>query len=221
MHLPNRGLPEIARLPKRAWCDYHRNMPQLKNIKHETFCQLIATSPKTKMSQGQCYEQAGFRTNGRSADACAARLLTQANIRSRIAEITAPAVRKAKLTASSLMEKFEKIETGAVASEQYGAAARAAELQGKLSGLMIDRIEHGGAGEFANIDTVEGVMAALLADQSPQEALATLAMMTALLERQAADHAMTINVPLAPIARDETALSLAALRPTWKNARRN
>jgi hypothetical protein len=35
---------------------------------------VVATSPKNGLSQGQCYEAAGFRTNGRSADACAARL---------------------------------------------------------------------------------------------------------------------------------------------------
>ena len=115
-------------------------MPTLEDVRHERFCQLIATSTKTKMSQGRCYEQAGFRTDARSADACAARLLTRANVKARIAELIEPTVKKTRTTVDTLTEQFDRVFDGALAAEQFGAAGNAAGLKAKLLGFMKEQI---------------------------------------------------------------------------------
>jgi hypothetical protein len=211
MALPKRGLPENARLPKRARCDYHRAMPTLPNPKLEKFCQHIATIPQTKWPQGRCYTEAGFKTAGRSADACAARLLTRANIKTRIAELLAPTVRKTRTTIDTLAEQFDAVFNGAMGSAQFGAAGSAAAAKSKLLGFMRDKLEVGGPGDFGTCETTEDVVRALLSDQSPAQALELLDTMRGEVERYAADHAEVINVPFVP-RMNEVTESLRATR---------
>jgi hypothetical protein len=123
-------------------------MPVLKNVRYEQFAQHIATSPKTGWPQGRCYSEAGFKTNGRSADACAARLLTEANVRARIAELMAGGASRAEVSISSLLEELRAAYDGAMSSEQFSAATSAAMSRAKLAGLLVDKVEIGGAGDF-------------------------------------------------------------------------
>src|SRR5260370_21528273 len=116
-------------------------MAQLKNPRHEMFAQNIATVAKTKWSQGRCYSEAGFRTDDRSADACAARLLTKANVMARIEELLAPTVRKTRTTVDSLSEQFDRVFDGAFGAAQFGAAGAAASAKAKLLGLLRHRVE--------------------------------------------------------------------------------
>lgn len=171
---------------------YRGCMAPLKNIKRELFAHKIIEAAKTGKSQAWAYEASGYKARGHSAEQLGSQLLKNVEVQRRIAELTAPATRKAKLTASVLMDKFERIEAGATASEQYGAAARAAELQGKLSGLMIDRTEHGGVGEFAQAETIEGVVELLLADTTPSEALAVIDELREQIERVALTRATVV-----------------------------
>ena len=189
--------------------------PPLKNQRHEAFAQRIATSPKTGLSQGQCYEAAGFKTNGRSADACAARLLTDANVSSRIAEILAPTVRKTRATVDSLAEQFDAVFDGAMGSAQFGTAGSAAAAKAKLLGFMRERLEVGGVGEFADCSTPEQVVDALLLDcRDPHEIVDLIERMATMARDRVTNMALPVAEAESKGPRpNETEAALELLRP--------
>jgi len=184
-------------------------MPQLKNPKWEAVAQLTVQGLKHGWTQAEIYQRAGYRARGHSAEHAGSRLLKNVEIQRRIAELQAPAVRKAKLTADTLMQKFERIEAGAVQAEQFGPAGRAAELQGKLAGLMIDRAEVGSPGDFAGIETIADVASAMLQEMDAATALSTLSELMKLIEAQAGQAAVDVT---SYRRQDETGLALRALR---------
>jgi hypothetical protein len=193
-----------------------RGMPMLHNPKHERFAQNIATAAKTKWSNGRCYSEAGFKTDNRSADACAARLLTNANVSARIEELLAPTVRKTRTTVDTLAEQFDRVFSGALDAEQFGAAGNAAGLKARLLGFMRERIEIGAPGSFDACETTEQVVTALLSDQTASEVLASLAALSAQVEAYAASHATVIRAAEPARPREpgsEAERSLALLRP--------
>jgi Terminase small subunit len=147
-------------------------MAQLSNVRHENFCKLVIDGAKLGWTQGEIYQRAGYKARGHSAEQLGSQLLKNVEIQQRIAELTAPAVRKAKLTAESLIAKLDDVYTGAVASEQYGAARGAIETQAKIAGLMIDRTEIGAPGEFAGLSEVQVVE--LIRAELGEEAVALL-----------------------------------------------
>jgi hypothetical protein len=188
----------------------------LKNVRYEKFCQNIATSPKTGWPQGRCYIEAGFKTADRSADACAARLLTRANVQARIAELVEPTVRKTRATVDSLASQFDQVFDGALASAQFGAAGAAAAAKSKLLGFMREKIEVGGAGEFDQCESVEDCVRLMLADQTPAEALQLIDVLRRQVEAFAAEHATLVPAaePTRAAPGGEAAMSLRYLRPT-------
>jgi hypothetical protein len=189
-------------------------MPALKNVRYEKFCQNIATSPKTGWPQGRCYVEAGFKTADRSADACAARLLTRANIQARIAELVEPTVRKTRATVDSLASQFDAVFDGAMSAAQFSAAGAAAAAKSKLLGFMRERLEVGGVGQFDQCQSPEEVIEALLTHhESPAAALAQLDELRAMIEAYASSHAVVISPEPGRPRPDEAALSLAYLRP--------
>lgn len=199
-----------------------RNMPQLKNPKHERFCQNVIDGMKHKWTQAEIYMRSGYKAEGHSAEIAASRLLKKDEIQSRIAELTAPAARKARLTADTLMQKFERIEQGAIEAEQFGPAGRAAELQGKLSGLMIDRTEIGAPGDFADCNSLSDMALRMLDEADLDDHLELLDRMRTELLKAAGNRARKVvdssePVGLAPGAK--TALALQALRPDRRNGR--
>lgn len=187
-------------------------MPMLHNPKHELFAQYVATSPKTGWSQGRCYTEAGFKTEDRSADACAARLLTNANVQARIAELVEPTVKKTRATVDTLAEQLDRVFDGALTAEQFGAAGNAAGPKAKLLGFMRERIEVGGVGEFDACQSIKDLVKTLLAQEPAAEVLASIDMLRAEIERQASDHAEIVVEPARP-RPDEARLSLEYLQP--------
>jgi hypothetical protein len=189
-------------------------MPTLRNPRHELFCQLIPQGAKYGWTQGELYQRAGFKARGHSAETLGCNLLKKVEIQQRIAELQAPAARKARVTTETLTEQFDRVFDGAVSAEQYGAASNAAGLKAKLLGFMRTQIEIGSPGEFGGCQTTEDVVAALLSDQTPAEALASLALLQQEIEAFAANNAHIISAdPVRP--RDpgsETDKALALLR---------
>lgn len=191
-------------------------MPTLQNVRQETFCQLIAKSPKTGWHQGKCYTEAGFKTANRSADACAARLLTRANIKTRIAELIEPAVRKTGVTVASLLNELEQARVAAHDDRQFSASVQAIAGKAKLAGL--DR-ENGGAGsEFSKCASIDEVLRVLLTHLSPGDALQQLDDLRGLIVAHAADHANVVGTeyvrPRTP--GTETEMALRLLKPAFK-----
>jgi hypothetical protein len=168
-------------------------MSQLANTKHENFCRLTIEGAKYGSTQADIYKRAGYRADGHSAEMAASRLMKKDEIRRRLAELTAPATRKARITAESLLTELEEARAGAVSAEQYGAATAAITAKAKLAGLMIDRMEVGGPGEFADCDTAEQVIDKLIdAYPSPAEALASFEELRSLLVERAGDQAVVV-----------------------------
>jgi hypothetical protein len=117
-------------------------MPQLKNIRHERFCQIWPRGKLQGMSQGQIYQLAGFSTKSEhSAETMASRLMQRPDIRNRIGEISQFSVTKAQIDVDNLLSKTERVYHQAVEDREHGSANKAVELQGKLSGNLVDRVE--------------------------------------------------------------------------------
>jgi hypothetical protein len=187
----------------------------LRNLRHETFAQLIAQAPKRGMSNAQCYREAGYRVDaGPACDVAASRLLSSDKVRARIDELIAPTIKRTRATVDTLAEQFDRVFDGAVSAEQYGAASNAAGLKAKLLGFMRTQIEVGPVGAFDQCLSIEDVAKQMLADQPAAAVIEQLGILRDEVERIAADQADLI--PAAEPARrrpDEADLSLALLRP--------
>jgi len=197
-------------------------MPALRNPRHELFCQLIPQGVKNGWSQADIYRRCGYKAAGHSAEVLASNLLKNIEVQRRIAEITAPAVRKARVTTETLIDQFDAVFDGAMSDKQFGAASSAASVKAKLTGFLRERMEVGAPGSFDACETTEDVMRVLLADQSAAEALASLDVLRKEIERHAASHATLI--PAAEPARprepgSEPERSLALLRPKRSSRR--
>ncbi len=189
-------------------------MPALHNQKHENFCLLTVRGAAQGLNQSQIYQMAGYTCDERVAAANASRLLKNANIRARIAELTAPAAKKAAITIETLLTKLEANIIGAEAKGQHGAVNGSISLMAQLRGLLINRTEIGEVGAFDQATTIADVARLLLQDQSAAEALATLAALCDEIERIGGDRAELVPAPEPARARpDEAALSLNYLRP--------
>jgi hypothetical protein len=94
-------------------------MAPLKNQKHENFCRLTIEGAKYNWSQSTIYSKAGYPCDGHdhSAAMAASRLMNRDDIRARIAELTAPAVKKAQITAESLIADFDRVMQGATSDK--------------------------------------------------------------------------------------------------------
>src|ERR1700684_753889 len=119
---------------------YTQAMPVLRNPRHELFAQLIVQAPKSGMSNTQCYREAGYRAEGNAAEVCACQLLSHPKVQARIAELTAPAVKKARATVDTLAQQFDAVFDGAMGATQFGAAGSAAAAKAKLFGFMRDKL---------------------------------------------------------------------------------
>lgn len=195
------------------------NMPQLKNLKRETFCRKILEGTKLGISQAEAYEQSGYRTTGHASEVAASRLLSMVEVQRRLEELSAPTVRKTRATIDTLAEQFDAVFDGAMGSAQFGAAGSAAAAKSKLLGFMRDRLEVGGPGDFAACETIEEAVAMLLADMSPAEALEQVELTRQAIEHYAGDHAEVIVPEMARKPSTEVGDALALFQPTRKTRR--
>lgn len=194
-------------------------MPALKNARHELFCRNLIDGAHRGWSATEAYIRAGYKGEEGVARACASRLLTNENIKRRLAELNAPAVRKTRTTVDSLAQQFDEVFAAAMSNVQLGVAGAAAAAKAKLFGFMRDRLEVGSVGSFDNGTTMPQLIEALLADQSATEALETLDAMREAIELHAATHAQIIIPAVDPDRRriNETEAALALFRPKHRH----
>jgi hypothetical protein len=191
-------------------------MPALKNQRHELFCRNLIEGAQRGWSATDAYLKAGYKGEEGVARACASRLLTNENIKRRLEELNAPAVRKTEITVEALLNKLEANIAGAEAKGQHGAVNGSIGLMAQLRGLLINRTEIGSAGEFDQCRTTEEVIETLLAHhESPAAALAELDELRSMVEAYAANHAtlMPTAAPARPAPGGEARLSLQYLQP--------
>src|SRR5690554_5500186 len=97
-------------------------MPALPNARHERFCQEIVKG----VSGREAYKTAGYKPkNDNVADANASRLLSDAKVRARIAELQERAAVRAELTVLDILEELNQARLLAMQLEQPAAMVSA------------------------------------------------------------------------------------------------
>jgi phage terminase small subunit len=80
-------------------------MPALKNSRHEAFARAMVAG----MTQHDAYKAAGFKASGHAAEANASRLLKDAEVSDRVAELKKEAASDTVMSAREVLEEFSKI----------------------------------------------------------------------------------------------------------------
>lgn len=117
-------------------------MPVLPNARHERFAQELAKGK----TQEAAYIAAGY--SGAGAHVSASKLLKNAKIAARVAELKERAAARAEITTQELAERLLKIATKAEdLQEASGLSVARQSLMdvGKLLGLVVDKKEVSGA----------------------------------------------------------------------------
>ncbi len=107
----------------------------LSNTRHERFAQNKAKG----MSTGPAYTAAGYKATGNSAEVNGARLLRNAQVRARIAELQNKAAERAIKTIGDIVAQLDEDRARAHANGQAGAAVSATMGQAKILGLITNK----------------------------------------------------------------------------------
>src|SRR4051794_38212858 len=118
-----------------------KEVPALRNKRHEAFSQMLVEGQKRAWTQGSCYSRAGYSAEGKAAEANASRLLSNANngIAARVREIVGRGAARAAVTVESLLSELDMVLAGAVDDRQFGAAKAAIDSKARLKGLFVDK----------------------------------------------------------------------------------
>jgi hypothetical protein len=196
-------------------------MPVLPNTKHENFCRLTVEGARYGWTQADIYKRAGYRADGHSAEMAASRLMKNDEIRQRIAELMRPAERKARFTAETLNERLDKVYSGATATGQFGPAVRAAEVQGKLHGLLVDKLEVGRVGDFDACDSIAAIADKVMSDLSgvaedPRDLLPVFDQLRAAIVERIATAAYNVTPARPQIDSAEAAVATLRRSPSGR-----
>lgn len=113
-------------------------MPRLDNPRHELFAQAIAKGK----NQREAYIEAGYQSEADNApEANASRLISCDKVKQRVHDLQAQAAKRVEITVESLCAKLETVIERALQSEQNSAAVAAIMGQGKLTGLLVDKVK--------------------------------------------------------------------------------
>ncbi len=134
-------------------------MPVLSNPRHERFAQELA---KGKTAD-EAYQLAGYQENRHNAS----RLKTKETVALRLAELQAPAAKRAEVTAESLIMEAEECRRRALELGQVAAAVAAIKEKGVLSGVRVEKSERKTINDARRIPDNE--LDALIADLVARE----------------------------------------------------
>ena len=112
-------------------------MPARLNSRQESFAQHVAQGCTGR----EAYQKAGYAVSDLVADANASRLLSNARVSERVAELQARHASRAEVTVDELVSKLERLYDLALENRQSSAGVQAVMGIGKLLGLIIDRSE--------------------------------------------------------------------------------
>lgn len=115
-------------------------MGALANQRHELFAQAVAKGK----SQREAYLSAGYSVRAEIADVNASRLLSDARVSGRVAELQEKAAEKVGLTLNDLVKMLSDDRDLARQCEQSGSAVSASMGIAKLLGFLKERVEHSG-----------------------------------------------------------------------------
>jgi hypothetical protein len=97
-------------------------MPRLRP-RRERFCQEIVKGLKNGVNYTEAYKRSGYRGTDHVAEVGGSRLMSQDEVRMRIAEISRPAVRQSQLSLENLISRIERAIQEAAADRAHGAVA--------------------------------------------------------------------------------------------------
>lgn len=115
-------------------------MPTLPNTRHERFAQELAKGK----SQVEAYRLAGYNGTDPAMEASASRLVRNAKVAARLAELQAKAAERTEITVAAITNRLLNIATAAENSKDAPMlqVARASLMDAaKLNGLIIDKAE--------------------------------------------------------------------------------
>ena len=130
----------------------------LRNPRHERFCHALLEGN----SATAAYEAAGYAKD----DGNATRLRANPKVHARLAELQSDVVKETKITVESLLTELEAARQKATDLDQLSAAVRAIEAKAKVSGLLVQKMEIGGAGAFEQCESIEEIVAEMLSYQT-------------------------------------------------------
>lgn len=124
-------------------------MPALPNMRQELFAQNLVKG----MPQNRAYIKAGYTANTpQTGWSNASRLIRDDKVSNRIEELLRTTETELKVTVESMTNLYADLLNGARSAGNFNAAKGAADSLAKLHGLMIDRKEAGGPGDFNRMD---------------------------------------------------------------------
>ena len=100
--------------------------------RHERFAQALASGKPADAA----YAEAGYKPDRGHA----ARLASNGNIRSRVAELQAAGARQAEFTVERVVMELHQTYLDAKRANQHGPAVRALELIGRTLGAFVDKV---------------------------------------------------------------------------------
>ena len=111
--------------------------------KQEAFAQAIVTG----VNQSDAY-RAAYKvrpgTRAESVNVAASKLMADAKVTQRVAELREPVAKKAQITLESHLDDLMRLRNMAAKEKQYSAAITAEVARGKASGVHVERVEHTG-----------------------------------------------------------------------------
>ena len=107
--------------------------------KQEAFCQAIIAGITQTEAYRNSYSTANMKDSTIREEACI--LMTTQTIVKRLAELRAPAIKKAGMTLESHLEDLQRLRNMAVKDKQYAAAISAETSRGRAAGFYVDKKE--------------------------------------------------------------------------------
>jgi len=106
--------------------------------KQEAFAQAIVTG----VNQSDAY-RAAYKvrpgTRAESVNVAASKLMADAKVTQRVAELREPVAKKAQITLESHLDDLMRLRNMAVKAEQFGAAITAEVARGKAAGIVVEK----------------------------------------------------------------------------------
>jgi hypothetical protein len=148
-HLPNPPLAQIMAA-----------MGRLSNARRELFAQALVGNVDKPCSQTKAYRLAGYVSQGHAAHVGASRMMANAEVSARVAELMEPAARETGLSIERLLVEIERTLREAREDRAHSACIAALSLVLRVHELISSQ----GSAElqFASGTTADDVEAALL-----------------------------------------------------------
>lgn len=152
-------------------------MAALKNIRHETFVREFianggnAAEAYRELSKKLPWKRTGV-TNPKGYGVIACVLRRRPDIQKREQELREQMAKKSDITIEKVLTDIEEALNLARAQAKPNEMVNAAMSQAKLVGLLKDRIETGGVGDFEGMDNISEILEKVREEAGPEAALA-------------------------------------------------